>query len=176
MCVLENPDLKVAWVECTEDPKACIETRFRRLSLKNEPMQIMQPMPIEQIDCLKRYINYLFPEMDVTKLTKTHPREVDSYNNWLGKHCIQHQYCFQIRKCEDFECFSPLRSKVKPLILAAPAIDDTKERFFAFKEAVGNNSESDRPSFKLATEVKEQATKGKGQTSVNTPIKHLFAL
>ena len=69
-----------------------MENRGRRLSLKGEPIQVEADgtMADEEIDYLQRHLNYLFPDLDATKLVKAHTSKILAYNNWLTKHCIQH--------------------------------------------------------------------------------------
>lgn len=96
-----DPSLKIKWKESMECTQSTVRNRFLRLSLKDKPMQAMDPVSEEEIDLLKRHLRELFPDMNIEKLQKVNTSKVVDYNEWLEKHTRQRHYCFQIRKCED---------------------------------------------------------------------------
>ena len=102
--VFKSPELKQKWVSSIEPVQALIEGRFRRLSLKGEPFQVVAPATDDDLDLIKRQLRELFPEMDLSKLQKQHTSRVASYQRWLEGHCRQRQYSFQIKKCNDQAC------------------------------------------------------------------------
>lgn len=59
--------------------KDVVERRFRRLSLKDEPMQVEVPVGEEEIDLLKRPLNYLFPNLNTDHFVKC-----KTHKNLLG--------------------------------------------------------------------------------------------
>lgn len=106
-----DPSLKIKWKESMECTQFTVRNRFLRLSLKDKPMQAIDPVRQEEIDLLKRHLRELFPDMDVEKLQKVHTSKVVDYNEWLEKHTRPRHYSFQIRKCEDCSCCSEPQNK-----------------------------------------------------------------
>jgi hypothetical protein len=72
----ENPNLGVreGWTESLEEVKRTIQNRFIRLKLKDEPVQVLDPLSDQDIAVLKQHLRELFPDMDLTKLQKTHTK------------------------------------------------------------------------------------------------------
>lgn len=97
-----NLGIREGWSESIEEVKRTIMNRFTRLKLKEDPVQVLDPVTDEAIDILKRHAREMFPEMDMTKLQKVHMQKVRSYQSWLEKHCKASHYVFQIRKCAAF--------------------------------------------------------------------------
>ncbi|XP_062616566.1 uncharacterized protein LOC134278262 [Saccostrea cucullata] len=154
----ENPNLGVrkAWTESLEEVKRTIQNRFIRLKLKDEPIQVLDPLSDEDIEVLKRHLKELFPEMDLTKLQKTHTKKVKSYQAWMDRHCKCTQYVFQIKKCEDVACCIPPKSPL-PSWLPDPQLDATGDHYLPYSEVRGQETtEKDRPTLKLLKEKKKK--------------------
>lgn len=105
----ENPNFRIrqGWTESLEEVKRTIQNRFVRLKLKDEPVQVFDPLNDQDIEVMKRHLRELFPDMDLTKLQKTHTRKIKSYQDWLDRHCKSTQYVFQIKKCDNVSCCIP---------------------------------------------------------------------
>lgn len=61
-----DPSLKIKWKESMECTQSTVRNRFLRLSLKDKPMQAMDPVSEEEIDLLKRHLRELFPDMNIS--------------------------------------------------------------------------------------------------------------
>ncbi|XP_061196797.1 uncharacterized protein LOC133205074 [Saccostrea echinata] len=137
----ENPNLGVreAWTESLEEVKRTIQNRFIRLKLKDEPIQVLDPLSDQDIEVLKRHLRELLPDMDLTKLQKTHTEKVKSYQAWLDRHCKCTQYVFQIKNCEDVSCYIPPKSPL-PSWLPDPQLDATGDHNLPYSEVRGQET------------------------------------
>ena len=144
--VKADPIVEAGWIASVEPVQQVVENRFRRLSLKGEPVQVMAPVRHDEIDLLTRHLNLLFPDLDVSKLVKIHTSKNQIYQTWLEKHTRQRQYSFQIKKCDDPECCNP--PKTNHHWLPDPMLDATGEHYKSFQEVYGmHTTECDRPTF-----------------------------
>lgn len=141
-----DPSLKIKWKESMECTQSTVRNRFLRLSLKDKPMQAMDPVSEEEIDLLKRHLRELFPDMNIEKLQKVHTSKVVDYNEWLEKHTRQRHYCFQIRKCEDRSCCSEPQNK-NLAWLPDPVLDESGDHYLPYSSLKSTaTTEDDRPS------------------------------
>ena len=83
----KSPDIRKARAESVMPPKSNIESRFSRLKLKDEPIQVDDPVSEDDVNKLMSQISEMFPDLDVTKLQKAHTRKSVSYNKWKKEHC-----------------------------------------------------------------------------------------
>ena len=143
-----KPELKEVWLDSVGPVRQCVENRFRRLALKDEPIKVNDPVREDEVDYLSRHLNFLFPGLDTGKLVKAHTKKVDSYNQWSEKHCRVRNYSFQIRKCSDADCCLPPQNHYD--WLPDPMIDENDVNHYkSFEHIYGTNTdEYDRPSFK----------------------------
>ena len=58
----KNQDIKKHWTESIEHVQSFIRNRFLCLKLKDEPLQVQDPVPDVDIDTLKRHLRELFPD------------------------------------------------------------------------------------------------------------------
>lgn len=154
----ENPNFRIrqGWTESLEEVKRTIQNRFIRLKLKDEPVQVLDPLSDQDIEVMKRHLRELFPDMDLTKLQKTHTRKIKSYQDWLDRHCKSTQYVFQIKKCDNVSCCIPPRNP-QPSWLPDPQLDATGEHYLPYSEVRGKETtEKDRPTLKLLKKKKPQ--------------------
>lgn len=143
-----DPSLKIKWKESMECTQSTVRNRFLRLSLKDKPMQAMDPVSEEEIDLLKRHLRELFPDMNIEKLQKVHTSKVVDNNKWLEKHTRQRHYCFQIRKCEDRSCCSEPQNK-NLAWLPDPVLDESGDHYLPYSSLKSTaTTEIDRPSLK----------------------------
>ncbi|XP_052781350.1 uncharacterized protein LOC128217930 [Mya arenaria] len=162
---VDKPEIKEQWEVAIEPLREVIENRFKRLSLKDEPIEAMYPTSEEEMDILKQHLHYLFPQMNTDRLVKAETNKVEKYAEWLDLHCKQSQYCFQIRKCDNPECCGP--SSLDLEWIPDPMLDDSKNHYRPFDELYGSEtSECDRPTFQKPTERKK-ATKVKSSIAIN---------
>lgn len=151
------------WEASIEPVRRTMENRFRKLALKDQPFQIMCPMQENEIDYLSRHIDVMFPNMDKTKLVKSHTSKVKEYNEWVDVHCRLRHYSFQIRKCDDIECCSP--SQANRNWLPDPVLDVNGNHYKSFESTYGvvETTEDDRPTLIKKPEEAGPATRKKDQ-------------
>ena len=143
-----NPALKQKWHETISPVQSIVESRFKRLKLKEEPMQSIAPLDEDDIDHLKRHLRTLFPKLDVNKLQKAHTAKVTAYNDWLERHCRVRHYTFQIRKCDDSKCCTlPVLDRTQLAWLPDPVLDPTGEHYLKYQsQKTSETTDKDRPS------------------------------
>lgn len=169
-----DPSLKIKWKESMECTQFTVRNRFLRLSLKDKPMQAMDPVRQEEIDLLKRHLRELFPDMDVEKLQKVHTSKVVDYNEWLEKHTRPRHYSFQIRKCEDCSCCSEPQNK-NLARLPDPVLDESGDHYLPYSSLKSTaTTKDDRPSLKKLPETRKTKRKSSDArakaTSTTDPI------
>ncbi|XP_014676567.1 PREDICTED: uncharacterized protein LOC106816458 [Priapulus caudatus] len=150
----KNPEIKMAWRMSVEPAQSIVRNRFARLSLKSQPIQVMDPVSDEEIDIVKRHLRELFPDMNLSKLQKVHTSKVKSYTAWVEQHCRERHYTFQIKKCGDPNCCIPPRASNLSW-LPDPVLDESGEHYLKYKEVMSRNNdttEADRPSLKPVKE------------------------
>lgn len=83
----ENPNfgIRQGWTESLEEVKRTIQNRFVRPKLKDEPVQVLDPLSDQDIEVLERHLRELFPDMDLTNLQKKHTKKIKSYQDWLDR-------------------------------------------------------------------------------------------
>jgi len=64
---VDHPEPREHWETAIEPVKDVVESRFRRLSLKGEPIKVKAPVGDEEIDLLKRHLVYMFPDMNTDR-------------------------------------------------------------------------------------------------------------
>lgn len=145
-----NATLREGWTQSVEPLQSLVSSRFRRLKLKSEPIQVVDPCSLDDIDLVKRHLRELFPEVNLQKLQKYHTQKVEAYKAWIEKHCKASHYVFQIRKCQDRACcLEPVVSEDDMKWLPDPVLGESDEHFKAYEEVNGTEtSENDRPSLK----------------------------
>ena len=130
-------------------------------------------MDIEAQD-FKQHLKDLFPNLDITKLQKTHTQKVEEYISWKIKHCIEIRYLFMIRKCDNLECCPPRRLAQEHLRwLPSPLIDDDGVHHKKYEDLshLDESDEKDRPSLKVIP-TKSRSTSAPAvdvETAVSTP-------
>jgi hypothetical protein len=118
-------------------PKSIIESRFSRLKLKDEPIQVDDPVSEDDVNKLMSQISEMFPDLDVTKLQKAHTRKSVSYNKWKKEHCRERKYTFQIKKCSNQECCLPSRLPCEMLKwLPDPVLAEDGDHFMKYNEVI----------------------------------------
>lgn len=65
----ENPNVCVRerWTESLEEVERTFQNRFVRLKLKDETVQVLNPLSDQDIEVLKRHLGELFPDLYMTK-------------------------------------------------------------------------------------------------------------
>ena len=61
-------DVRQNWAESVEPVIATIANRFRRLKLHDRNIEVMDTIPDDDIDILKRHARELFPGLDLSKV------------------------------------------------------------------------------------------------------------
>lgn len=92
---VKEPHLKEAYKTSIEPVQALIQNRFRRLKLKDKPIETKDPITEDEIDLFKRHLKEMFPEMHLEKLQKVNTDKVKLYTSWKQRHCQERQYSFQ---------------------------------------------------------------------------------
>ncbi|KAK3109149.1 hypothetical protein FSP39_023972 [Pinctada imbricata] len=157
------------WEASLEPVKRTVENRFRRLALKDKPFQVMDVITDNEMDHLSRHIDLLFPNMDKNKLVKSHTSRIEEYVKWLDLHCRQRHYSFQIRKCDQPECCSPVTTRCS--WLPDPVLDDTGNHYKSFEDVyTTNTTEEDRPTLTRRAETITAKKKVPNKGSRTDPI------
>lgn len=151
---VKEPHLKEAYKTSIAPVQALIQNRFRRLKLKDKPIETKDPIIEDEIDLFKRHLREMFPEMNLKKLRKVNTDKVKSYTSWKQRHCQERQYSFQIRKCADAGCcIAPNIPREKMAWLPDPVLrEDEDGHFKIYSEVNGKDtSEADRPTYTSGT-------------------------
>ena len=149
-----------------------IEKEFARLTVKEKPIQVAALTELKQMDELKSHLTKLFPDMDLTNLTKLYTNRCKTYQTWLERHCRQRQYVFQIRKCDDHVCCAPKRCVDESLSwLPDPKLDDTNPGHYLKFEKVyrTETDESDRSTL-LTKKNLQTVTLGQGKKAAVSKV------
>jgi len=164
----KHPELLPKWKDSIEPVQALIENRFRKLKLKEEPIQCMTPPTDDDLDLLKRHLRELFPELDLERLQKANTNKCAAYLEWKEKHCRETNYTFQIKKCNDASCCAPKQMEEEKLKwLPEPELDDTREHFLPYKQATNQETtEKDIPSLTDKKVCKKNTVKPRPGSSV----------
>ncbi|CAC5407819.1 unnamed protein product [Mytilus coruscus] len=170
----EKPEIKESWKESVEPVHSVVRNRLIRLKLKDEPIQVVDPVLDDSIDVLKRHLRELFPQLDLQKLQKVHTKKVADYVSWIEKHCKMIHYVFQIRKCSDRNCcLEPSLSAEKLQWLPDPVLEEDGNHCKKYNDVKNQDTtEKDRPSLRQAKEKpvkrnKRNETVGINETDTN---------
>lgn len=130
-----------------------MSSRFRRLKLKSEPIQVVDPCSLHENDLVKRHLRELFPELNLQKLQESRRQQVEAYKAWIENHCKASHYVFQIRKCHDRACcLKPVVSEDDMKWLPDQVLGESGEHYKAYEEVNGTEtSKIYRPSLKEPT-------------------------
>lgn len=172
----KKPELKAAFKESVEPVQSLIRNRFARLKLKEKPVQISDPITDIEIDTLQRHLRELFPELDLTKLVRSHTDKINSYKTWKEAHCRERQYVFQIRKCGNPDCCLPSDLSEENLYwLPDPVLRDD-EHYKTYEEVNGTEtSEKDRPTFKVVNRALSKPKKSRrAEHNEHVPVSFLI--
>lgn len=58
-----NATLREGWTQSVEPLQSLVSSRFRRLKLKSEPIQVVHPCSLDDNDLIKRHLRELFPNL-----------------------------------------------------------------------------------------------------------------
>ena len=83
-----HQDLKDKWQESIRPVQENIGARFKRLTLKDEPISVISPVSEHDIENMKRHLSF-FPTLDQSKLQKQHTQKCVEYVEWKQKHCYE---------------------------------------------------------------------------------------
>lgn len=169
---VKEPHLKEAYKTSIEPVQALIQNIFRRLKLKDKPIETKDPIIEDEIDLFKRHLREMFPEMNLEKLQKVNTDKVKSYTSRKQRHCQERQYSFQIRKCADAGCcIAPNIPREKMAWLPDPVLrEDEDGHFKIYSEVNGKDtSEADRPTYTSATTRLSLGKKRKATTKTTDP-------
>ena len=149
----KHPNLKNEWGKSMESVQATVGDRFSRLKLKEEPIEVIDPVADQEIDILQRHLRALFPTLDLRKLQKQHTNKNEDYQKWKLAHCHETHYTFQIKRCADSTCCLPSELEQTDLEwLPQPVLDHTGNHFLSYEVLNGTApTEKDRPSMKCPT-------------------------
>jgi len=179
-----SKDFKDAWHRSVAPCISTIENRFSRLTLKDKPIQIGSPIETFEIEHIQRHLTTLFPDLDISKLTKLYTNRCTNYLRWLDIHCIQRQYVFQICKCTVFECCGATKTPREQLDwLPDPMLDPDNvghyQQFSKLYNTGVDTSEDARPSLRNASAPgtsKTAKVKASGKTSSKIPVNNIESL
>ncbi|CAC5400127.1 unnamed protein product [Mytilus coruscus] len=153
----KKQDIKQKWIELIEPVQSTVRNRFLRLSLKEKPMQAIDPIAIDEIDIIQRHLREHFPDLNLQKLQKVHTKKCQSYIQWIEKHSRQRHYTFQLRKCDDANCCIPSTLGRENLMwLPDPVVNTTdQDHYLQYEEVKHQETEEDRPSMKIQKKSKK---------------------
>jgi len=145
---IKESQLKESYRESIQPIQAQIGKRFRRLKLKEEPIEETDPVADIGIYTFKRHLRELFPKMDLGKIQKVHTNKVQAYVTWKEAHCQERQYTFQIRKCQDSRCcVPPLLPETTLQWISDPVLSEDDQQYKPYQEVKGlHTTENDRPT------------------------------
>lgn len=127
-----NATLREGWTQTVEPLQSLVSSRFRRLKLKSEPIQVVHPCSLDDNDLIKRHLREPFPKLNLQKLQKSHTQKVEAYKAWMENHCKASHYVFQIRKCQDRACcIEPVVSEDDMKWLPDPVLGESGEHYNA---------------------------------------------
>jgi len=64
-----HPEIRQEWSESLQEVIRIISNRFRRLRLKDEPVEVYDSIPDDDIDLIKRHARERFPNMDLSTVS-----------------------------------------------------------------------------------------------------------
>lgn len=99
-----DPEVRNAWSRCVTQLQEIVAQHFSRLHLADKPIKSVESITPVELEEINNMIRSLFPEIDLTNLTKQGLKNVRSYHRWVEKHCRMRVYSFQIKKCCDVTC------------------------------------------------------------------------
>ena len=129
-----NPDIKTKWNDVVKPVQSLVKDRFLRLSLKDNPFHVEEPVTEECITLPQRH-HELFPGLDVSKLRKDHTKKVEAYQSWLDRHCRQRHYNFQIMQCQDRACCKEPTPSELLTWLPDPVLQPDGQHFKSYDES-----------------------------------------
>jgi hypothetical protein len=140
------------WSEVVGKLQKTVGDRFSRMSLKQKPIDVQDPVEENDIRSLEEMLESLFPGLDVSKLTKQGLKKNQAYQNWLQKHCRERTYSFQIRKCSDLLCCkAPKLTELE--WLPDPVLDSSGDHYLPYDQVKGTvTTDENRPSARPAKE------------------------
>ena len=158
--------MKEKWEQSINDVKSVIGGRFKRLSLKHRPVELVDPATAQEVDVLQRHLRSDFPLLNLDKLQKVHTNKCASFNKWMKTHSRECLYTTQIMKCEDPECCLPTKLPREMLKwLPTPECKDS-DHYFSYAEIKGRETtEKDVPSLQ-----NKAAKKGKKGTATEGTV------
>lgn len=78
-----NATLREGWTQSAEPLQSLVSSSFRRLKLKSEPIQVVDPCSLDDIDLVKRHLRELFPELNLQKYPLYHTQKVEACKAWM---------------------------------------------------------------------------------------------
>ncbi|XP_033749002.1 uncharacterized protein LOC117333692 [Pecten maximus] len=168
------PALKPAWLESLQPIISVLRERTERLSLKGTPFQCRDASSDELVKAVEHQIRDDIDQQIMTgKYTQKDLSSKQDYQQFLKTHCIQRQYLFQIRKCENPTCCTPKRCPQTEIpAVPDPVLSQDKAHFKPLEAVIGQaTTDEDRPSAlnKTVAAVAEelQGTKNSQLTAQN---------
>jgi hypothetical protein len=151
-----NQAMSGEWAVSSKNLQDLVASRFRRLSLKDEPIATMDPVSSANIVEIQECLAGLFPGIEFDKLTKNYLYRNAAYRQWIDRHCRERTYTFQIKRCDDTQCCSSPTLSVDnckwlpdPELAAKPEDNAEPLHYKKFAEVFGRSqdtTESDKPS------------------------------
>ena len=173
-----RPGLQTAVQECLKPMITEIEARFSRLQLKDTCFKKGEVASNDQVECLWSFASAIDSQLSIEKTTKKEIMKAKSFLEFVDKHCRQRHYSFQIRKCSDPLCCSPLRcpQTVFDSLHWLPdlMLDKDKAHYKVFQDVFGKTtSEADRPSIAQSKQREEHPSSNYTAAKVRSTVKCL---
>ena len=122
--------------------------RTETLSLKGQPFQCLQAAGDDSILDLERKVHEIDPAIPLGHYQANDLTTCTAYQRFLATHCIQRQYLFQIRKCNDISCCRPRRClEIDFPRVPDPVLTNDKQYYKPFEDVLGTDTtDADRSS------------------------------
>ncbi|KAK3097052.1 hypothetical protein FSP39_005923 [Pinctada imbricata] len=150
----KQPALKTALIESLEPPIAQMKQRFAQLKLHEEPVQVHDAATKDQIEDFYNVAS-IFLDDDCSKddlVEKKEALKIPKLKDFIQKHCRERQYTFQVKKCQEDDCWyctlNPPKLQADEVHwLPDPTLDENREEFLPFATLFGKETtDKDRPS------------------------------
>lgn len=155
----EKSEVREKWLENMQPVQELVANRFKRLSLKSEPIRSIAPVAQFEVDRLKSRLKEKFPTLDFSKpLTKKNTAKCRDYIQWLEQHVRCRQYITQFRKCSNLECCPRPRLEREDMEwVPDPVLADDSDHYKSYAEVKGTETTDGRPTLASAGAKKRKA-------------------
>ena len=159
---VSNPALKNGVAASLAPVISLVQSRFEKLSLKENNFQIGKTANSDDIECLWSFADMIDSNLSMSNTTKKDvSSKAPNFMKFVDTHCHIRQYSFQIKKCGDSTCCPPPRLPLDTFSslhwLPDPTLSDNKAHFKIFQDLYGQETnDNDCPSSILIREKEQE--------------------